>query len=87
MKTFLLSLSATAFLTIAAASVASPPAVAEVEYPWCSRSSTAQGGGPSCRYTSYEQCQANVASTNGWCERNARIVWQEQQQGQKRGAR
>jgi hypothetical protein len=87
MKTFLLSLSATAFLAICAASVASPPVVAEVEYPWCSRSSTAQGGGPSCRYTSYEQCQANVASTNGWCERNARIVWQEQQQGQKRGAR
>jgi hypothetical protein len=85
MKTFLLS--ATAFLAIAAASLASPPAVAEIEYPWCSRSSTAQGGGPSCRYTSYEQCQANVAYTNGWCERNARIVWQEQQQGQKRGTR
>jgi hypothetical protein len=63
----------------AAFAFATTPARAEVEYPWCSRSSTAQGGGPSCRYASLEQCQNAVAYSNGWCERNARVVWAEQQ--------
>lgn len=79
MKKLALSTFATASLAIAAASLPGAPAVAEIDYPWCSRSSTGQGGGPSCRYTTYEQCYANVVYNNGWCERNARVVWQEQQ--------
>lgn len=70
---------------LAMAALAATPAGAEIDYPWCSRSSAGQGGGPSCRFTSYDQCYASVVSSNGWCERNARIVWQEQQA--KRGAR
>jgi hypothetical protein len=87
MKTSLLSRAAAAVLAVAATSFVSTPGRAEIEYPWCSRSSTGQGGGPTCRYTSREQCQAAVLGLNGWCEENARVVWQRQQQGLKRGAR
>ena len=86
MKTSLVSLAGTAFLATAAVSFASPPGWAEIIYEWCSRSPTAQGGGPSCRYTSLQQCQNSVAATNGYCERNSVVVWQEQQ-GIKRGTR
>lgn len=84
MKKLVLSTFATALLAFAASFTAAP-AFAEIEYPWCSRSSTGQGGGPTCRYATYEQCYAATVQNNGWCERNGRIVWQEQQG--KRGMR
>jgi hypothetical protein len=87
MKMSLFSISATAFLAIAAASLAGAPSRAEIDYPWCSNSPTSGGGGPVCRFTSLEQCQASVFGLNGYCTENARIVWQRQQQGPKRGAR
>jgi hypothetical protein len=82
MKILLSSLSAAAFVAIAAASLATPSR-AEVDYPWCSLSSTGQSGLPSCRFSTQAQCQASVAGS-GWCQRNSRIVWQEQQAAQRR---
>ena len=90
MQTFRFSVLATAFLAVAAVSVSSVPCRAEIDYPWCSNSPTSGGGGPACRYTSLEQCQASAFATNGYCTENARVVWQRQQQPQqqpKRGAR
>jgi hypothetical protein len=88
MTRLILSVSAAAFVAIAASSFFTTPGRAEIDYPWCSSSSTGQGGGPSCRYTSLEQCQAAVFGLNGWCSKNSRIVWQEQQQqAPKRGSR
>lgn len=87
MKTSLLSFSSAAFVAIAATSFAGSPSRAEIDYPWCSISSTGQSGIPVCRYTTLEQCRASV--TNGYCDRNAVIVWREQQmqEKKKRGAR
>ncbi len=82
MKISLPSLSAAAFVAIAAASFVTPSR-AEIDYPWCSLSSTGQSGSPSCRFSTQEQCQASVAGS-GWCQRNSRIVWQEQQAAQRR---
>jgi hypothetical protein len=79
MKTLMLSGLAAASLTFAAASVTSTPAVAVYNYPWCSRSSAGQGGGFSCRYSTYDQCYAATVQLNGWCEKNPSLVWQEQQ--------
>jgi hypothetical protein len=85
MKTLMLSLSASVLLAGAMVSFTSAPAVAVYDYPWCARSSAGQGGGPSCRYSTYEQCYASTVQSNGWCEKNSRVVWQEQQA--KRGVR
>ena len=78
MKTLVLSTLATAFLGFSVVSFTSTPAVAVYDYPWCARSSAGQGGGPVCRFSTYEQCYATTVYSNGWCERNARIVEQEQ---------
>lgn len=67
-----------------ATSFAPQPSRAEIDYPWCSQSPAGQGGGPSCRYSTLEQCRAAVQGVNGSCERNARMVWQEQQQQRQR---
>jgi hypothetical protein len=49
---------------------------------------TSQSGIPACRYATLAQCEAFVAGLSGTCQRNSRIVWQEQQmQATKRGAR
>jgi hypothetical protein len=85
MKLSYCALSASAFLATVAVAFVSLPAAAEVEYPWCSRSSVEYDGMPDCRYSTYEQCQANAVYLNGWCERNARVVWREQQA--RRGVR
>ncbi len=82
MQVSLPSLSAAAFVAIAAASVATPSS-AEIDYPWCSMSSTGQSGLPSCRFSTQAQCRASVAGS-GWCQRNSRMVWQEQQATQRR---
>jgi hypothetical protein len=65
---------------------AAAPVHAETDYPWCSLSPKAGSGEPVCRFVSLAQCQAAVFGSNGWCERNARVVFQEQQT-QKRGVR
>lgn len=85
MKPSLLSLSAVVFVAIAAISFASTPGRAEIDYLWCSMTSTSQSGIPSCRYSTLEQCQAFLAGLGGSCQRNSRIVAQEQMS--KRGAR
>lgn len=85
MVMFLRLLGAAAFVAVAAASFAVTPARAEIDYPWCSITSTGQSGLPSCRYTTLEQCQAFLAGQSGFCQRNSRIVAKEQMS--KRGAR
>lgn len=85
MKMLALSLFAATLLALAAVSLTSAPAVAVYDYPWCARSSAGQGGGYSCRFSTYEQCYATTVQSNGWCEKNPTVVWQEQQG--KRGAR
>ena len=85
MKPSLLSFSAAAFVAIAATAFASTPSRAEIDYPWCSMTSTSQSGIPSCRYSTLEQCQAFLAGLGGSCQRNSRIIAQEQMG--KRGAR
>lgn len=88
MKLSLLSLSAAAFVAVAATALASTPGRAEIDYPWCSSTAIGQSGIPSCRYATLEQCQAFIFGLNGSCQRNPRIVWQEQQmQAPRRGAR
>jgi hypothetical protein len=84
MKRFVLSFSAAALL-VSAVSFTGGPAVAATDYPWCARLPGFEGNTPKCSYSTYEQCQATAAYSNGWCERNARIVEQEQQA--KRGVR
>jgi Protein of unknown function (DUF3551) len=85
MQRSLPSLSAAAFVAIAAVSLATPSR-AEIDYPWCSLSSTGQSGLPSCRFSTQAQCQASVAGS-GWCQRNSRLVFQEQQATQRRVGR
>lgn len=58
---------------------------AEVDYPWCSISSTGQSGMPACRFATVEQCQASIGGGAGFCQRNSRIVAREQ--AVRRGAR
>jgi len=87
MKMLGLSTFAVGLLAFSVASFITAPAAAEIDYPWCARSSAGQSGGPVCRFSSYEQCYATAVSSNGWCERNARTVWQEQQQRKKQGGR
>ena len=85
MKTSLLSLSATAFVAIAATVLASSPSRAEVEYPWCAITSTGQAGGPSCSYATLDQCKAFLSGQAGFCEPNPRATAQAQMP--RRGAR
>jgi hypothetical protein len=74
MKTSLLSLSATAFVAIAATALASSASRAEAEYAWCAITSTGQAGGPSCYYATLEQCQAFLAGQAGFCQPNPRAT-------------
>ena len=85
MKTFLLSLSATAFVAIAATALASSPSRAEVEYPWCAISSTGQSGTPNCYYATLDQCKAFLSGQAGFCQSNPRAT--AQAQVPRRGAR
>jgi hypothetical protein len=75
MKIDVRSLSAAAFIAIAASPFAPTEGRAEIDYPWCAMTST---GKPSCVYATLEQCQAFLAGQSGSCVRNARIVVQEQ---------
>jgi len=84
MKT-LLSVSALAFVAIAATTFASTASRAEIEYPWCSISSTGQSGTPTCRYATIEQCNAFLAGQAGFCQPNPRAT--ANAQVTKRGAR
>ena len=87
MKILAPSFSAAAFIAIAAGLLAATEGRAEIDYPWCSISSTGQSGMPACRFSTLEQCQASIGGMAGFCQRNSRIVWQEQQQMMKRGVR
>jgi hypothetical protein len=69
MKT-LLSVSALALVAIAATTFVSTASRAEIEYPWCSISSTGQSGTPTCRYATIEQCNAFLAGQAGFCQPN-----------------
>jgi hypothetical protein len=60
-----------ALAAIAAAAI-SAPGRAEIEYPWCSVTSTGQSGMPSCRYATLEQCNAFISGLNGFCRPNPR---------------
>jgi hypothetical protein len=81
------SLSVAAVIAIAASPFAETEGRVEIDYPWCSISSTGQSGTPSCRFSTREQCQASIGGMAGFCQRNSRLVWQEQQQVMKRGVR
>ena len=85
MKTSLLSISAMAFVAIAATALASSPSRAEVEYPCCVITSTGQAGGPSCSYATLGQCNAFLAGQAGFCQPNPRAT--AQAQVTRRGAR
>jgi hypothetical protein len=85
MKTSMLSISATAFVAIAATVLASSPSRAEIEYPWCAITSTGQAGGPSCYYATLDHCKAFLAGQAGFCQPNARAT--AQAQVTRRGAR
>jgi Protein of unknown function (DUF3551) len=87
MKIQMPSLSAAAFIAIAASSSAPTEGRAEIDYPCCSISSTGQSGLPVCLFSTREQCQASIGGMAGFCQRNSRLVWQEQQQMMKRGVR
>jgi hypothetical protein len=86
MNKSLLSLMVTAVIAVAASSLASSQARAEIEYPWCGNSPAGQSTGPKCTNTSLEQCQAALFGMNGWCTRNSQAVWREQQ-GSRRSVR
>ena len=79
MKALALSTLGAALLSLAAISFPSTPASAVYDYPWCARLAGFGGSGPSCRYSTYDQCYAATVQLNGWCERNPRLVEQEQQ--------
>jgi hypothetical protein len=81
------SLSVVAFIAIAASPFAPTEGRTEIDYPWCSISSTGQSGTPACRFSTREQCQASIGGMAGFCQRHSRLVWQEQQQMMKRGVR
>jgi hypothetical protein len=81
------ALLAGAIVVLVASSIAATEGRAEIDYPWCSISSTGQSGMPACRFSTLEQCNAFLAGQAGFCQRNSRIVWQEQQQMIKRGVR
>ncbi len=85
MKTSLLSLSATAFVAIAATVLASSPSRAEAEYPWCAITSTGQSGTPNCYYATLDQCKAFLSGQAGFCQSNPRAT--AQAQVPRRGAR
>ena len=87
MKTVALGFLADAFIVLVAISVPATGGRAEIDYPWCSISSTGQSGMPACRFSTLEQCQASIGGMAGFCQRNSRLVWQEQQQMIKRGVR
>ena len=61
-----------AFMSVWSLFEGTPPAKAEVYYPWCAR----YGGGklapgiPICGFTTYQQCMASVQGNGGFCEQN-----------------
>ncbi|WP_160170497.1 DUF3551 domain-containing protein [Afipia sp. P52-10] len=58
----------------AAISLASAPARAEIDYPWCAITSIGQSGMPACLYATKAQCDAFIAGQAGFCQPNARYV-------------
>ena len=72
MKTSLLTLSASAFVAIAA--VAATPSRAETAYPWCAVSSTGGLGQPLCHFATLDQCMAFLSGLAGTCRPNPRAT-------------
>jgi hypothetical protein len=70
MKTSQLTLSASAFVAIAA--VAATPSRAETEYRWCAVSSTGGLGQPLCHFVTLDQCMAFLSGLAGTCRPNPR---------------
>lgn len=70
---------------LATAALATSPALAETDYPWCSVVATGQDGMPFCRFVSLEQCRNYLSGKPGFCQPNARVVVREQKA--KRGER
>jgi hypothetical protein len=86
MKTSLLSLSAAAVVLAATATLASPPARAEVEYPWCAITSLSRGA-PRCDYATIDQCRAFIGGGAGFCQPNARAAQAQMLYTPRRGIR
>lgn len=82
MKTLTRSSLVAAGLAVAAVLLTGATEVA-AEGAWCLRRSGESAGAPRCSYATLEQCQAVYAYTNGWCEQNARVVWQNVQARQR----
>ena len=53
---------------LAGMSAIGTPAHAQ-NYPWCAYNS-GKGGGTNCRFTTFDQCLANVSGIGGFCEPN-----------------
>jgi hypothetical protein len=82
MKTFMLSFAVVSAFAFAAALPTSLPAAA-AEYAWCLRTAGFAGSDPKCRYATFEQCQSASAFSQGWCERNSRVVSEDMQANQR----
>ena len=54
----------------APALLASSPARANIEYPWCAAYGGDMGGASNCGFTTWEQCMATVSGIGGFCEPN-----------------
>jgi hypothetical protein len=86
MKTSLLSLSAAAFVAVAAGALASSPALAEIEYPWCAITSLSRGT-PMCDFATIDQCRATIGGGAGFCQPNPRAAQAQMPPAQRRGVR
>lgn len=86
MRTYLLSLSAAAFVAVAASSLASSPVRAEVEYPWCAITSLSRGT-PMCDFATIDQCRATIGGGAGFCQPNARAGQAQMPTTPRRGGR
>lgn len=86
MKMSLFSLSAAAFVAAAAATLASSPVRAEVEYPWCAITSLSRGT-PMCDFATIDQCRAFIGGGAGFCQTNARAAQAQMPHTPRRGVR
>jgi hypothetical protein len=68
---------AVAFASLSA--LASTPAAAAIEYPWCVQYGGGDegGGGRNCGFVSYDQCMLTARGAGGSCERN--LFYEDQQ--------
>ena len=74
----------TAFAIAALISLATAPAAAAIEYPWCVQYGGGDegGGGRNCGFVCYEQCMMTARGAGGSCEQNLFYLDQQANQTQ-----